>query len=77
MDGASIRKLRKYLGANQTEFADLVGASKQSVVAWELGSAKPSRMAVNSIIRIEMDKMRLLVELACARENAAQMSAAL
>lgn len=70
MDSSTIRKLRKYLGATQREFGYLVGVSKQSIVAWELGVTIPSRVAVNSILHIEMNKGQHLVELARRRENA-------
>lgn len=40
---AAVRELRRIIGATQAEFAKLIGASKDSVVSWELGRSQLSR----------------------------------
>lgn len=44
-----IKEVRSYLGLTQTEFGNLICASKQGVCAWEKGRALPD---VISLLRI-------------------------
>lgn len=44
-----IRELREALGLTQQEFADRIGAAKQSVSSWETGLSEPS---IASLLRI-------------------------
>jgi DNA-binding transcriptional regulator YiaG len=40
--GDRIRKVRRDLGMNQAEFAELVGYGEKAIAAWESGKNKPA-----------------------------------
>lgn len=49
MKADEIKKLRNKMGLTQQDFGVLVGVGPATVNRWEMGHAKPSRMAVKSI----------------------------
>lgn len=44
-----IKELRKYLGLNQTEFGEKIGAKQATVAGWEVKRREPSDMVINTI----------------------------
>jgi DNA-binding transcriptional regulator YiaG len=51
-----IRKLRKRLGLNQSDFALLLGVSSQAVAAWEQDRTKPRAQTKAAIIALREKK---------------------
>ncbi len=49
MTPEEIKKIREEMGLSQERFAALIGATSTTVNRWELGKAKPSRMAIIAI----------------------------
>lgn len=47
-----LRKLRQNQGLSQEQLADLVGATTQEVVRWEIGLARPERDKVLRLARL-------------------------
>jgi DNA-binding transcriptional regulator YiaG len=62
VDATEIKELRKRLGLNQTEFAELIGSTQIQVSRWETGRVKPIKMAVNAMKRIEEPRPRTFGE---------------
>jgi len=46
-----IKKLRKALNLNQTEFGEKIGAKQATVAGWEVGRREPSPLVIGSICR--------------------------
>ena len=57
-DAAAVRATRERLGASQTVFARLLGASVKLVQAWEIGGRVPSPMARRLLDEINRDPER-------------------
>ena len=53
MEPKEIKALRKRLGLTQTQMADKIGVTKTSVLNWENGIAKPSKLARRELERLE------------------------
>jgi len=51
MNREKIRQIRNDLGLTQAEFAKLIGVHRITVVYWEGGKMRPSRLAMQAIER--------------------------
>ena len=51
LSGQELRFLRKYLGHSSTDFAKLLGKTKETISRWENGSRKPS-VSMERFIRL-------------------------
>ena len=45
-----LRLIRTLAGVSQREFAELIGTSKRSVSAWEIGRSQPNQDSVKKIV---------------------------
>ena len=50
--GEFIRKKRRLLGMNQTDFGALFGISKEAISKWELGATSPAIETARQILKI-------------------------
>lgn len=50
--------LREALGWSQTDLGDALGVARSSVARWELGKAKPSRLALRQLERLKKKVMQ-------------------
>jgi len=48
-----IKKLRKRLGMSQGELAEALGVERITVIRWESGDNKPSKLAQRQLARLE------------------------
>ncbi len=48
-----IRAIRKARGLTQAQLAELIGASRRSVIDWEAGKREPERMARMALLAAE------------------------
>lgn len=58
MTGQQIKNIRNYFGDTQEGFAHRIGTTFSTVSRWELGKAKPSRIAVLMIRKIVQENTR-------------------
>lgn len=58
MGNGEIVKLRKRMGLNQEQFAQLLGVHKLTVSRWERGEAKPSLLAQRQLNRLVNKKVK-------------------
>ncbi len=52
MNAQEIKKLRKEMALNQTDFANLIGSSRKSVSDWETGRRRPLKIAIIAMSRL-------------------------
>jgi DNA-binding transcriptional regulator YiaG len=69
-EGKRIASLRRRLGASQTVFAQLIGASAPLVRAWERGGRRPSAMARRLLDEIDREPDRWAMMLLAAEPAA-------
>ena len=55
-DAASVKKVRKLLGASQSIFARFLGVTVKTVQSWEQGQSTPSDMARRFLDEIRADR---------------------
>ena len=55
MEAEEIKKLRKSLKLTQTQLADNLGVTKTTVLNWENKLARPSKLALKQLARLERD----------------------
>ena len=55
-DAASVKKVRKLLGASQSIFARFLGVTAKTVQSWEQGQSNPSDMACRFLDEIRADR---------------------
>jgi DNA-binding transcriptional regulator YiaG len=53
MTPARIRKLRESLGLTQEEFAKRIGAARETIARWELGTAKPKGLYLQALEKLK------------------------
>lgn len=58
--GLRIKAERERLGYNQTDFAAIGGASKNSQIAWEKGMAFPNAQVLEAWLKLGMDVVYIL-----------------
>lgn len=57
-DAEYIRNKRKAMGLNQRDFAKKLGVTQATIVRWERGQAKPSRLAMMRLKEINKNETR-------------------
>lgn len=72
--GDAIRAARLERGLSQVALAAAVGASRETVVNWERGQKRPERFydQLNATLGVDAEYLRLVGEVAAAREKALQ-----
>ena len=78
--GEEIREFRRKMPMTQEELAHLLGVTVSTVNRWENGHTKPSKLAMQSLDRIEREQRRSIsqpapVGLEDFRESRAQTAA--
>ena len=58
MTGPEIRQLRKRLGMNQTQFAQLFDTQQITVSRWELGRHKPHKVFITAMQRLATETVK-------------------
>ena len=58
--GERLKEERERLGYNQTDFANLVGASKRSQIGWEQGRTSPDASSLAKWVEIGLDSLYVL-----------------
>lgn len=59
MEGRMIKDIRKRLGLSQNGFANRLGVTWITVNRWENGVQKPSPLAIEKLIKAQMDAARI------------------
>lgn len=60
--GEEIREFRRKMTMTQEELAHQLGVTVSTVNRWENGHTKPSKLAMQSLERIEMDQRRSVTQ---------------
>jgi DNA-binding transcriptional regulator YiaG len=51
-DGEAVRALRRHMGLNQAELAEVLGVRQQTISEWETGSYSPTRASAKHLTRV-------------------------